>query len=253
MVYFLQLTQGAIRQQLRISDLKIIKIPLPPIEIQEQIVAELDGYSGIIAGAKQIVQNWKPKIDIAPEWERVKLRDIAEYFIGLTYSPEDISDKGIIVLRSSNVQDGELDFSDIVRVSKKVKENLIVQDGDILMCSRNGSKRLVGKIAVIKNLTEKMTFGTFMTIIRSKYNQFLSYFFVSDLFRDQIDGSETSSINQITKRMLDTIVVPLPPVEVQRQIAERIEAERALLESSKKLIEIYDQKTKDVIAKLWEE
>lgn len=230
MVYFLQLTQGAIRQQLRISDLKIIKIPLPPIEIQEQIVAELDGYSGIIAGAKQIVQNWKPKIDIAPEWERVKLRDIAEYFIGLTYSPEDISDKGIIVLRSSNVQ-----------------------DGDILMCSRNGSKRLVGKIAVIKNLTEKMTFGTFMTIIRSKYNQFLSYFFVSDLFRDQIDGSETSSINQITKRMLDTIVVPLPPVEVQRQIAERIEAERALLESSKKLIEIYDQKTKDVIAKLWEE
>jgi type I restriction enzyme S subunit len=121
------------------------------------------------------------------------------------------------------------------------------------MCSRNGSKRLVGKIAVIKNLTEKMTFGTFMTIIRSKYNQFLSYFFVSDLFRDQIDGSETSSINQITKRMLDTIVVPLPPVEVQRQIAERIEAERALLESSKKLIEIYDQKTKDVIAKLWEE
>ena len=53
--------------------------------------------------------------------------------------------------------------------------------------------------------------------------------------------------------MLDTIVVPLPPVEVQRQIAERIEAERALLESSKKLIEIYDQKTKDVIAKLWEE
>jgi len=229
-VYFLQLTQGAIRQQLRISDLKIIKIPLPPIEIQEQIVAELDGYSGIIAGAKQIVQNWKPKIDIAPEWERVKLRDIAEYFIGLTYSPEDISDKGIIVLRSSNVQ-----------------------DGDILMCSRNGSKRLVGKIAVIKNLTEKMTFGTFMTIIRSKYNQFLSYFFVSDLFRDQIDGSETSSINQITKRMLDTIVVPLPPVEVQRQIAERIEAERALLESSKKLIEIYDQKTKDVIAKLWEE
>ena len=230
MVYFLQLTQGAIRQQLRISDLKIIKIPLPPIEIQEQIVAELDGYSGIIAGAKQIVQNWKPKIDIAPEWERVKLRDIAEYFIGLTYSPEDISDKGIIVLRSSNVQ-----------------------DGDILMCSRNGSKRLVGKIAVIKNLTEKMTFGTFMTIIRSKYNQFLSYFFVSDLFRDQIDGSETSSINQITKRMLDTIVVPLPPVEVQRQIAERIVAERALLESSKKLIEIYDQKTKDVIAKLWEE
>jgi type I restriction enzyme M protein len=235
------------------KDLQPIKIPLPPLEVQEQIVAELDGYQNIISGARQIVENWKPKINIDPEWEKVKLGDIAEYFIGLTYSPEDVSDKGIIVLRSSNIQDGELDFSDIVRVNKKVKENLIVQDGDILMCSRNGSKRLVGKIAVIKNLTEKMTFGTFMTIIRSKHNQFISYFFISDLFRDQIAGSETSSINQITKYMLDTVVVPFPPLEVQRQIVANIESERALVEACKKLIDIYEQKTKDVINKLWSE
>ena len=234
-------------------EIKKIKIPLPPLEIQEQIVAELDGYQNIISGARQVVENWKPKIDIDPEWENVKLGKIAEYFIGLTYSPEDVSDKGMIVLRSSNIQNGVLDFSDIVRVNKKIKENLIVRDGDILMCSRNGSKKLVGKIAVVKKLTEEMTFGTFMTIIRSKYSQFLSYFFVSDLFRDQIDGSETSSINQITKYMLDGIVVPLPPLAIQKQIVEKIEAERALVESAKKLIGIYEQKTKDVIAKLWSE
>ena len=243
---------GATRQRISKGNLLEIKIPLPPLEIQEQVVAELDSYASIIAGAKQVAKSWKPRIDIDPEWKKVKLGEIAEYFIGLTYSPEDVSDKGTIVLRSSNIQDGVLDFSNIVRVSKKIKENLIVKDGDILMCSRNGSKRLVGKIAVIKNLTEEMTFGTFMTIVRSEYSQFLSYFFVSDLFRDQIDGSETSSINQITKYMLDAIVVPFPPLAIQKQIVEKIEAERALVESAKKLITIYDQKTKEVVAKLWE-
>ncbi len=238
---------------IKLGMLQSFLFPLPPLEIQEQIVTELDGYVSIIAGAKQIAQNWKPKIDIDPEWEKVKLGEIAEYFIGLTYSPEDVSSEGTIVLRSSNIQDDKLDFSDIVRVNKKVKENLIVKDGDILMCSRNGSKRLVGKIAVINNLSEKMTFGTFMTIIRSKYSQFLSYFFLSDLFRDQLTSSETSSINQITKSMLNDIVVSLPPFVIQKQIVEKIEAERALVESAKKLIDIYEEKTKETIFKLWNE
>ena len=56
---------------IKLGMLQTFKIPLPPLEIQEQIVAELDGYAGIIAGAKQIAQNWKPKIDINPEWEKV--------------------------------------------------------------------------------------------------------------------------------------------------------------------------------------
>ena len=82
-------------------------------------------------------------------FEIKKLKEIADYFIGLTYSPKDVSDKGTIVLRSSNIQNDRLDLSDIVRVSKPIKENLKVKDGDILMCSRNGSKRLVGKTATI--------------------------------------------------------------------------------------------------------
>lgn len=246
--------QKAVNQaSINTSAIKKLKIPLPPMQFQKQIVAELDGYAAIISGAKQIVQNWKPKIDIDPGWEKVRLGDIAEYFIGLTYSPADVNNEGMIVLRSSNIQDGELDFSDIVRVNKKVKEELIVREGDILMCSRNGSKRLVGKTVRIKNLKETMTFGAFMTIIRSQYNQFLSYFFVSDSFRSQIGESETASINQITKYMLDGVMVPLPTFEVQNQISKIIEAERELVESANKLIEIYEQKTKDVVDKIWKE
>ena len=69
--------------------LQSIQIPLPPLEIQEQIVAELDGYAGIIDGAKQIAQNWKPKIDIDPEWEKMKLDKIVSFSQGVQVDLED--------------------------------------------------------------------------------------------------------------------------------------------------------------------
>lgn len=151
-------------------------------------------------------------------WEIKRLPDIAEYFIGLTYSPKDVSDVGTIVLRSSNVQNDELDLSDLVRVTCSVKKPLHVRKGDILMCSRNGSKRLVGKTAVIGNLPEEMTFGTFMTVIRSELNPYLSWFFRSEAFRDQIGVGEHTMINQITKYMLDAIRVPVPLLAEQQRI-----------------------------------
>lgn len=151
-------------------------------------------------------------------WEIKRLPEIAEYFIGLTYSPKDVSNKGTIVLRSSNIQNDELDLSDLVRVARPVKEGLIVRKGDILMCSRNGSKRLVGKTALIDNLPEEMTFGTFMTVIRGKHNPYLAWFLKSDAFREQIGVGENTMINQITKYMLDAIRVPLPPPAEQLRI-----------------------------------
>jgi type I restriction enzyme S subunit len=157
------------------------------------------------------------------KWEIKRLPEIAEYFIGLTYSPKDVGDKGIIVLRSSNIQNDELDLSDLVRVARPVKEMLKVRDGDILMCSRNGSKRLVGKTTVISSLPEDMTFGTFMTVIRGKHNPYLAWFFKSDAFREQLGVGENTMINQITKYMLDTIRVPFPPPAEQHRIVGVLE------------------------------
>ena len=197
-------------------------------------------------------------------WEKKKLKEIAEYSIGLTYSPKDVSNEGIIVLRSSNIQEGKIDLLDLVRVNKKIKENLLVRDGDILMCSRNGSKRLVGKTATISGLFEKMTFGTFMTIIRSPYNEFLSWFFNSDYFREQINGGENPMINQVTKYMLDDIEIPLPPLsEQQRIVAILDEAFAAIakakanaeknLKNAKELFESYLQAVFENKGEDWEE
>ena len=166
-------------------------------------------------------------------WEIKRLPEIAEYFIGLTYSPKDVSDAGTIVLRSSNVQNDELDLSDLVRVTCSVKKPLHVRKGDILMCSRNGSKRLVGKTAVIGNLLEEMTFGTFMTVIRSELNSYLSWFFRSEAFRDQIGVGENTMINQITKYMLDVIRVPVPPRAEQQRIVGLLDEAFAGLATAK--------------------
>lgn len=242
--------QGNTMPYIKLGMLQNFELHLPPLEIQEQIVAELENYQKVIDGARAVVESWKPSFEIDPKWKIVKLPEIAEYFIGLTYSPEDVGDSGTIVLRSSNIQEGVLDYSDIVRVNKKIKENLFVKDGDILMCSRNGSKRLVGKIAVIKDLQEKMTFGTFMTIIRGKHNKYLSHFFTTDYFRDQLE-SETSSINQITKYMLDSITVPLPPTEIEDQLTTKIGEEQKIVEANKKLIDLFQQKIEAKIKSIY--
>ena len=153
------------------------------------------------------------------QWPVKQLSDIANYFIGLTYHPQDVSDDGILVLRSGNIQNARLAFTDNVRVKIAVKEQLLVHENDILMCSRNGSAALVGKVAKIPKLDEKVTFGAFMTIIRSSYSDYLFTYFQLDDFRRQISTSKTATINQITKAMLDKVSLPIPPMVLQEQFA----------------------------------
>ena len=152
----------------------------------------------------------------------VKVGDIATATIGLTYKPDNVTDEGIIVLRSGNIQNAELCLSDdIVRVSNiKIKEDKFVRENDILMCSRNGSARLVGKCCLIPKLNEQMSYGAFMTVIRSKYPYFLNGFFNSSYFLQQLTGTQTASVNQITTGMLSGYTVIKPKDTEESEFAE---------------------------------
>ena len=99
----------------------------------------------------------------------------------------------------------------------------MVQKNDILMCSRNGSAKLVGKVALIKDIQEPMSFGAFMMIIRSHYFGYLMTYFQMDAFRQQIKTGATTTINQITGRMLDDVTIPLPPMSLVDQFATFVE------------------------------
>lgn len=166
-------------------------------------------------------------------WEEKYLKDISEYSIGLTYKPTHVCEDGTIVLRSSNIQGGKLDLSDIVRVNAQIKDKLYVQPGDILMCSRNGSAKLVGKVCLIPEMKEPMTYGTFMMIIRSQYNPLLYYFFDSNDFRKQIKHGEANMINQITRYMLDDVKVKFPPLSEQKEIVEYLDSSFAKIDKLK--------------------
>ena len=147
----------------------------------------------------------------------MKLKDLGDYFIGLTYKPESVTNEGTIVLRSGNIQRGKFDLSGIVRVNTNIRDKLFVKPGDILMCSRNGSAKLVGKSTVIPEIDEPMTFGAFMTVFRTPYNDYLKFFFQSDSFRKQLQSSKTTTINQITINMLDSIDLELPEKSIREE------------------------------------
>ena len=88
------------------------------------------------------------------------------------------------------------------------------------MCSRNGSARLVGKSCLINNIQEKMSFGAFMTVIRTPYPYFLQSFFCSEYFKNQLTSVATTSVNQITTGMLNNYLVIKPTNEEENQFAD---------------------------------
>lgn len=169
----------------------------------------------------EITEEEKP-FDIPSSWRWVRLGNIGFTHIGLTYSPKNISKEGIIVLRSSNIQNDNMDYQDIVRVNMNIPENKMCHVGDILICVRNGSKRLVGKAAIVDR--EGMSFGAFMAIFRSQCNEYILQVINSLYFRNSLLGDTgTTTINQITQNMLKNVLIPLPPLAEQKRIVAKIE------------------------------
>ena len=226
---------GSATNFLKIGNFKDYNVCYPTLPIQQKIVKKLDAIfaeidkaiavsEANIKNTEALFQSYLRQVfeQDREGWKKIYLKDIAEYFNGLTYSPKNVCENGTIVLRSSNIQKDKIDLDDIVRVDSSIKDKLYVKSGDILMCSRNGSQRLIGKTATIDDLNERMTFGTFMMIIRSENNFFLKWFFKSDLFKHQITSGENTMINQITRYMLDEIVLSLPDVSIQKLISNKI-------------------------------
>jgi type I restriction enzyme S subunit len=166
--------------------------------------------------------HYKP-FEIPESWVWCKLEDIGTTNIGLTYKPSEICNNGVPVLRSTNIKGDKLDLSDLVRVSSKLANNLIVNQGDILICARNGSRSLVGKCALIHNVQEITTFGAFMAIYRSVCNEFIFRILNSRYFRIRLEEANSTQINQLTQDMLKNTLIPLPSLSEQKRIVSQIE------------------------------
>ena len=156
-------------------------------------------------------------------WEWCNLSMIGYTNIGLTYKPTDIVPDGTMVLRSSNIVNGKIDLTDLIRVNTNIRDNQYIEENDILICARNGSKALVGKCAIFKGISERTSFGAFMAVYRSEFYKYIYYFLNSQIFRDTFMNDDTKQINQLTQDMIKNTILALPPLEEQKRIVNVIE------------------------------
>ncbi|MDD3923324.1 MAG: restriction endonuclease subunit S [Endomicrobiaceae bacterium] len=253
---FLIYKAGGAQGGITLDNVKNIYLAIPDISIQKRIADYLDIKTEQI---KTFIENKKKLIELLEEqrksiiynaitkgldkdvktkpsgvewlgnipenWKVKKMKFLGDAIIGLTYNPEDVVGEGAgtLVLRSSNLKNNVITKDDNVYVKKEIPENLLTREGDILICSRNGSIDLVGKNAIITKDDENLTFGAFTTIFRTADYKYIHKYFNSHLFKSQAGLFSSSTINQLTTGILNELLVPMPPEAEREKIIEYID------------------------------
>jgi type I restriction enzyme S subunit len=205
---------------------------IPPTKAEQEVIAEALSDADVLTesleqlvakkrhlkqGAMQKLLTGKTRLPgFSGEWQVKPLGEIGEALIGLTYKPTDVRSDGTLVLRSSNIHGGILEFDDNVFVKTEIPDEIMVRPGDILICVRNGSRELIGKCAKIDERPDRMTFGAFMAVFRTTHHNFVYHQFQSEVIKKQIHEHLGATINQITNKSLNSFTIPLPPSEAER-------------------------------------
>ena len=234
-----QCAKGTNIIHLSYRDFKDIYIPLPPLEIQQQIVEELEHYQNIIDGAKKAINNYFPIIYINPSWQFQKMKEICEIIAGQSPKSEFYNDNNI----GLPFYQGNKLFGDMYLKQSQIwttQNSKIALPGDVLLSVRAP----VGEVNICK---EQICIGRGLMAIRvtkELNNKFL--FFILKLYRHKLKSlSSGSTFEGITKQIVEDLNIPIPPLEEQKQIVAQIEAEQELINANKKLIDIFTKKIQD--------
>ena len=242
-----------------VGTIRKIKIPLPPLDVQERIVAELELYQKVIDGAKQVVASWKPSFRIDPNWNLVKIREVCEVSPSKQKVKSQLGDDKLVSFAPMN--DLEIGEKFLVpkqkrRLKEVFKNYTYFRNDDILLakitpCFENG------KLSIAKNLENGVGFGSTELIILRCSNEitsdYLHYFLSQKYFRDlgKESMSGTAGQQRLSKEFVKNYQIPLPPLEVQKQIMAEIDAERQLIDGNKALIAKMQKKIEAKIGEVW--
>ncbi|HCL56672.1 MAG TPA: N-6 DNA methylase [Spirochaetia bacterium] len=250
--------QKAVNQaSINTSVIKSFSIPLPPLSVQEQIVAEIEQYQKVIDGAKQVVANWKPNFRIDPSWEMVELGEVCEIYNGSTpkrtekdywengtipwFTIEDIREQGRIIKKTKQT------ISESGFKNSSVK--LLPKNSVLLCCTAS-----IGEFAFSEiELTTNQQFNGLVVKEEFKHQLYPKYLFqVASKFKSELERlSGKTSFGFVSVGSLKQIKIPLPPLEVQEQIVAEIEAEQRAIDECKKLIEKMEKKIEAKIGEVW--
>ena len=228
-------------------DFNNFKIPLPPIEIQQQIVDELDGYQKIIDGCRQAVENYKPTIDIDPSWEMVELKNVSEINMGQSPSGEYYNHEG----DGLEFHQGKIKFTDLYVEHSGVwasQYNKIADKNSILMSVRAP----VGPVNITKR---KIALGRGLCGIQSNgaCHQMFLFHILQSLKEKLTQSSSGSTFDGINKNQLSEFKIPLPPIERQQEIADELERQQKRIDAARELVKIHEEKIQKRISKVWGE
>lgn len=229
---FVELSTGGGQPNISQQIIRDFEIPLPPLEIQQQIVAEIEGYQKIIDGAKQIVNNYKPTIKINPDWEMVELEEVFKLSSG-RFLPTKSKVAGSYNVYGGNGINGT--------------HNEYFLEKQTLVIGR------VGEYCGAVHITTEKAWATdnclYVTNYLIEVNQtYLMYALTHANLNQYAKVGGQPSISQST---IYEVKIPLPSIDEQKEIVQAIEEEKQLVNANKRLIEIFEQKIKDKISEVW--
>jgi len=249
---------GIARKNLSTVWLAKYELPLPSLAIQQEIVAEIEGYQKIIDGARQVVENYQPRIDVRSDWPTLLLGEICESIMtgpfGSALHESDYVDGGTPVVNPKNIVDSAIRREGAKAISASTLERLkefSLRENDIVI----GRRGEMGRCAVVLEEMAGWLCGTGCFVVRPKATcspSFLHLCLSSSgtraLLEQQAVGVTMLNLNQ---GILASLPIPLPPLETQRAIVAEIAAEQALVDANKQLIARFEARIKSTIDRVW--
>lgn len=177
----------------------------------------------------------------------LKIQEVANQVRGVSYKPDDLhdslNDSSVILLRANNIDDGKINFDDVVYVDKsKVSKEQYLKRGDILVCASSGSKQLVGKAASVDFETE-CTFGAFCKVVRpqEEFARYLGKYFQSNTYRSKISAVAIgANINNIRNEHIDTLDLRVYDEAKNEEVVHVISCVQSIIEHRKQEIKKLD-------------
>ncbi|MBK9353795.1 MAG: restriction endonuclease subunit S [Bacteroidetes bacterium] len=233
---------------------------LPPLDIQQQIVSEIEGYQKIIDGAKQVVNNYKPTISINPDWEMVELGTVCDFVSGYAFESTDFSpNKGAKSIKITNVGVGdfvEVDSDYLPESFYEKHKRYSAIKGDIAIALTRPIIDSGIKVCLVPETYNNALVNQRVALVRplqTKAEKYFIYHYLSSPIVVEYVKEKSKTLMQpnLSIKDLGLLAVPLPTLEEQLTIVKAIEEELQLVNANKRLIEIFEQKIKTKIGEVW--